>query len=75
MIIEDLTIQFGFLFDSITIIMCFVVFTISTLVHCYSCGYMYDDPHFIRFILFLSLFTFFMLLVVTADNFVQLFFG
>lgn len=74
-IIEDLTIQFGFLFDSITIIMCFVVFTISTLVHCYSCGYMYDDPHFIRFILFLSLFTFFMLLVVTADNFVQLFFG
>lgn len=74
-VIEDLTIQFGFLFDSITIIMCFVVFTISTLVHCYSCGYMYDDPHFVRFILFLSLFTFFMLLVITADNFIQLFFG
>lgn len=74
-VIQDLSLQFGFLFDSITIIMCFVVFTISTLVHCYSCGYMYEDPHFIRFILFLSLFTFFMLLVVTADNFVQLFFG
>jgi NADH:ubiquinone oxidoreductase subunit 5 (subunit L)/multisubunit Na+/H+ antiporter MnhA subunit len=74
-VIEDLSIHFGFLFDSITCIMCLVVFFISSLVHCYSCGYMNEDPHFIRFLLFLSLFTFFMVIVISADNFVQLFFG
>ena len=72
---HELSIEFGFLFDAITATMCIVVFIISGLVHIYSFGYMSDDPHFIRFIMFLSLFTFFMVLIISADNFVQLFFG
>lgn len=73
--IGELVLSFGFFFDTITATMCLVVFTISSLVHFYSIGYMSEDPHFIRFLSFLSLFTFFMILVVTADNFIQLFFG
>ncbi len=52
-----------------------VVTTISALVHLYSIGYMAEDPHRPRFFAYLSLFTFFMLALVTADNLVQLFFG
>ncbi len=72
---DILNIKFGFLFDAITAIMCFVVFSISTLVHIYSYNYMYNDPHFIRFIAYLSLFTFFMVIIITSNNFIQLFFG
>ena len=52
-----------------------LVLIISTLVHFYSWEYMGDDPHFIRFISYLSIFTFFMLLFVSAGNFLQMFFG
>lgn len=55
--------------------MFFVVATISCLVHIYSSSYMSADPHLPRFMSYLSLFTFFMLLLVTADNLVQLFVG
>jgi NADH:ubiquinone oxidoreductase subunit 5 (subunit L)/multisubunit Na+/H+ antiporter MnhA subunit len=65
----------GFMFDSLTVSMCVLVTCISTLVHIYSTGYMSHDPHQPRFMSYLSLFTFFMLMLVTSDNFLQLFFG
>ena len=55
--------------------MLIVVTFISTLVHLYSNEYMSHDPHLPRFMSYLSLFTFFMLILVTADNFIQLFVG
>ena len=67
--------SWGFMFDSLTVTMCFVVTSISFLVHVYSTGYMSHDPHQPRFMSYLSLFTFFMLMLVTSDNFLQLFFG
>jgi NADH-ubiquinone oxidoreductase chain 5 len=68
-------VDWGFLFDSLTIIMCCIVTFISFLVHIYSTEYMLHDPHITRFMAYLSLFTFFMLILITADNFVQLFVG
>src|SRR5882757_1854274 len=61
--------------DSITAVMLVVVTGVSSLVHLYSMGYMADDPHQPRFFSYLSLFTFAMLMLVTANNFLQLFFG
>src|SRR4029078_1794882 len=61
--------------DTLTAVMLVVVTTVSGLVHLYSIGYMEDDPHRPRFFAYLSLFTFAMLALVTADNLVQLFFG
>jgi NADH-quinone oxidoreductase subunit L len=55
--------------------MILVVTIVSAMVHVYSIGYMAHDPGIPRFMSYLSLFTFFMLMLVTADNFVQLFFG
>src|ERR1700742_3366172 len=55
--------------------MFFVVNLVSSLVHVYSCSYMAEDPHLPRFMSYLSLFTFFMLLLVTADNLISLFLG
>jgi|TARA_B110001450_G_C17506861_1_gene434726 NADH-quinone oxidoreductase subunit L len=55
--------------------MLIVVSGVSGLVHLYSTEYMIDDPHLIRFLSYLSLFTGFMLLLVTADNFILMFFG
>ena len=52
-----------------------VLSTVSSLVHLYSIGYMHEDPHRPRFFAYLSLFTFAMLMLVTADNLVQMFFG
>jgi NADH-quinone oxidoreductase subunit L len=52
-----------------------VVNTVSAVVHVYSVFYMENDPHFTRFMAYLSLFTFFMLVLVSADNFIQLFLG
>ena len=72
---EYLNIDWGFLFDSLTVIMCCVVTFISFLVHVYSTEYMSHDPHLPRFLSYLSLFTFFMLILVTADNYVQMFVG
>lgn len=61
--------------DTLTAVMLVVVTTVSSLVHLYSIGYMADDPHRARFFAYLSLFTFAMLMLVTADNFLQMFFG
>ena len=72
---EVLLINWGFLFDSLTVVMCVVVTFISSLVHLYSIEYMSHDPHLPRFMSYLSLFTFFMLILVTADNFIQMFLG
>nr|YP_009495479.1 NADH dehydrogenase subunit 5 [Toxarium undulatum]AWQ64126.1 NADH dehydrogenase subunit 5 [Toxarium undulatum] len=72
---ETLNVDWGFLFDSLTVTMCCVVTFVSALVHLYSIEYMSHDPHFPRFMSYLSLFTFFMLILITADNFVQMFVG
>ena len=72
---EFLNIDWGFMFDSLTVVMCCVVTFVSSLVHIYSTEYMAGDPHLPRFMSYLSLFTFFMLILVTADNFVQMFVG
>jgi len=61
--------------DSLTAIMLIVVTWVSSLVHVYSVGYMHHDPHIPRFMSYLSLFTFFMLMLVTSNNFLQLFLG
>jgi len=70
-----LIINWGFYFDSITCTILVVITTISSLVHLYSCDYIKNDPHIIRFLIKLSFFTFFILILVTADNFLQLFLG
>jgi NADH-ubiquinone oxidoreductase chain 5 len=72
---EYLCANWGFQFDSLTVVMLIVVTFISSLVHLYSTEYMSHDPHLPRFMSYLSLFTFFMLILVTADNFIQLFVG
>ena len=61
--------------DTLTAVMLVVVTSVSALVHIYSIGYMSHDPHQQRFFAYLSLFTFAMLMLVTADNLIQLFFG
>jgi len=61
--------------DTLTAVMLVVVNTVSALVHIYSIGYMHHDPHRPRFFAYLSLFTFAMLMLVTSDNLVQMFFG
>ena len=70
-----LQLQWSFLFDTLTCTMLFVITTISSLVHLYSIKYMEHDPHIIRFMAYLSLFTFFMIILVTSGNFIQLFLG
>ena len=61
--------------DAVSSVMLVVVCLVSSLVHIYSIGYMSHDPHKARFMAYLSLFTFSMLILVTSDNFLQLFFG
>ena len=61
--------------DTLSGVMILVVTIVSSMVHVYSIGYMAGDPGIPRFMSYLSLFTFFMLMLVTADNFVQLFLG
>jgi len=61
--------------DTLSGVMIVVVTVVSSMVHVYSIGYMHGDPSIPRFMAYLSLFTFFMLALVTSDNFVQLFFG
>ena len=72
---EVLNVDWGFLFDSLTVTMCCIVTFVSSLVHLYSTEYMAHDPHLSRFMSYLSLFTFFMLILVTADNYIQMFVG
>ena len=61
--------------DTLTAVMMLVVTVVSAMVHVYSIGYMHHDPGIPRFMAYLNLFTFFMLMLVTADNLVQMFFG
>nr|YP_009051413.1 NADH dehydrogenase subunit 5 [Duncanopsammia peltata]AIH00440.1 NADH dehydrogenase subunit 5 [Duncanopsammia peltata] len=70
-----LTVYFGLQFDSLVAIMLLVVTTVSTLVHIFSTAYMAGDPHIPRFMSYLSLFTFLMVVLVSSDNYVQLFIG
>ena len=72
---EVLNVDWGFMFDSLTISMCVIITFISCLVHLYSTEYMSHDPHVSRFMSYLSLFTFFMLILISADNFLQMFLG
>jgi proton-translocating NADH-quinone oxidoreductase chain L len=74
-VVDSLNISWSFCFDSLTSIMLIVVTFISTLVHLYSTEYMEYDPHLPRFMSYLSLFTFFMLILITANNFLQMFVG
>ncbi|MCK1713567.1 MULTISPECIES: NADH-quinone oxidoreductase subunit L [unclassified Bradyrhizobium] len=71
----DLQVYWTLRVDTLTAVMLVVVTTVSSLVHLYSIGYMDQDPYRPRFFGYLSLFTFAMLMLVTADNLVQLFFG
>ncbi|MGX9392421.1 NADH-quinone oxidoreductase subunit L [Nitrobacteraceae bacterium UC4446_H13] len=71
----DLQVAWSLRVDTLTAVMLVVVTTVSSLVHLYSVGYMDEDPYRPRFFAYLSLFTFAMLMLVTSDNLVQLFFG
>ena len=72
---ESLNVLWGFNFDSLTVSMLIPVLVISFLVHIYSIGYMSHDPHNQRFFSYLSLFTFMMIILVTANNFLLMFVG
>jgi NADH-quinone oxidoreductase subunit L len=71
----DTTFQVGFLIDRLTVTMMLVVTFVSLMVHIYTIGYMQEDPGYQRFFSYISLFTFSMLMLVMANNFMQLFFG
>ena len=73
--IGELEFQLGFLIDNLTASMMFVVSFVSLMVHIYTIGYMKDDPGYHRFFSYISLFTFSMLSLLMANNFLQLFFG
>lgn len=73
--INGFNIPFSFRYDSLTATMFIVVGLVSTCVHIYSCVYMYTDPFLSRFLSYLSLFTFFMLILVSSSNFLVLFLG
>ena len=73
--VGDFEFSWALKMDQLTAVMLVVVTTVSSVVHWYSIGYMHNDPGIPRFFAYLSLFTFFMLMLVTADNLVQLFFG
>jgi proton-translocating NADH-quinone oxidoreductase chain L len=72
---EMLQASWGCQFDTLTALMLVTVTSVSCMVHLYATGYMEHDPHIPRFMAYLSFFTFFMLMLVTADNFIQMFFG
>ncbi|PLK70749.1 NADH-quinone oxidoreductase subunit L [Rhizobium sp. TH135] len=68
-------VEWAFRIDTLTAVMFVVVNSVSCLVHLYSIGYMHHDPHRPRFFAYLSLFTFAMLMLITSDNLLQMFFG
>jgi len=72
---DSVIVQWSLTIDYVTLIMFMVVTLVSWLVHCYSAGYMEGDPKFQLFFSYLSLFTFFMLILVSANNLIQLFIG
>ncbi len=71
----DFVANWSLRFDTLTVVMLIVVTSVSSCVHIYSIGYMHNDNARARFMAYLSLFTFAMLMLVTADNLLQLFFG
>ena len=71
----NLDVSWALRIDTLTAVMLVVVNTVSSLVHVYSIGYMHHDPHRPRFFAYLSLFTFAMLMLITSDNLLQMFFG
>ena len=75
MVIGSIRMEIGFLIDRLTALMMVVVTFVSLMVHIYTIGYMHDDPGYQRFFSYISLFTFSMLMLVMANNFLQLFFG
>ena len=74
-VVAGLKMEVGFLIDSLTVTMMVVVTFVSLMVHVYTIGYMADDPGYQRFFAYISLFTFSMMMLVMANNFLQLFFG
>jgi NADH-quinone oxidoreductase subunit L len=74
-VVDGVRIDVGFLVDRLTALMMVVVTSVSLMVHIYTVGYMHDDPGYQRFFAYISLFTFAMLMLVMANNFMQLFFG
>jgi NADH-ubiquinone oxidoreductase chain 5 len=72
---ESLNVAWAFCFDSLTVSMCIPVLVVSSLVHVYSISYMNNDPHNQRFFSYLSLFTFMMMILITANNFLLMFVG
>ena len=72
---DPLNIKWAFNFDSLTVSMLIPVLIVSSLVHLYSIGYMSHDPHNQRFFSYLSLFTFMMIILVTANNYLLMFVG
>jgi len=72
---DGIRFEIGFLVDKLTAIMLVVVTFVSLMVHIYTIGYMHDDPGYQRFFSYIALFTFSMLMLVMANNFLQLFFG
>lgn len=72
---ELLDVTWSFSFDSLTVSILLAVLIVSTLVHVYSVDYIAADPHITRFFIYLTMFTFFMLVLVTGDNYLILFIG
>jgi len=75
MLSDGVNFEVGFLIDNLTALMMTVVTFVSLMVHIYTIGYMHDDPGYQRFFSYIALFTFSMLMLVMANNFLQLFFG
>jgi NADH-quinone oxidoreductase subunit L len=75
LVTDGIRMQVGFLVDRLTVLMMVVVTFVSLCVHVYTIGYMHDDDGYQRFFSYISLFTFAMLMLVMANNFMQLFFG
>ncbi|MER2528478.1 MAG: NADH-quinone oxidoreductase subunit L [Candidatus Competibacter denitrificans] len=75
MVVEGIRLEVGFLIDNLTAVMMCTVTFVSLMVHIYTIGYMHDDDGYQRFFSYIALFTFAMLMLVMANNFLQLFFG
>ncbi len=75
MMVEGIRLEIGFLVDNLTAVMISTVTFVSLMVHVYTIGYMHDDDGYQRFFSYIALFTFAMLMLVMANNFLQLFFG
>ena len=75
MVSDGIRFEVGFLIDNLTVLMMTTVTAVSLAVHVFTIGYMHDDPGYQRFFAYIAAFTFFMLMLVMANNFLQLFFG